>query len=105
MVVISDNDPATVLQGEVFVFDSSVTSANDNAAFTLSDSDALKLVGIIPFTLEDIGANHAYHARYVNLPYTCVGSANLRFLVRAKNAYTPASAEVLTFRFKVAWTD
>jgi hypothetical protein len=31
---------------------------------------------------------------------TTVGSANLRFLIRVTNVYTPASAEVLTLRAK-----
>src|SRR5262245_20612842 len=51
VVIVSSNDPATLLQGELWLFDDSTTLVNDNAAFALSDADALKLVGVIPFTL------------------------------------------------------
>ncbi|WP_119271439.1 hypothetical protein [Taklimakanibacter deserti] len=101
IVVVSNNDPATPLQGEIFIFDSSVTSPNDNAAFALSDADMAKLVGVVPIALEDVGNNDVDHIQGLNMGFTCVGSANLRFLVRAKNAYTPASGEAFTFRFKI----
>jgi hypothetical protein len=101
VIVISNNDPTTPLQGEIVVFDSSVTSSNDNAAFAVSDSDITKLVGIIPFGLEDVGNNDVDHVQGLNIGFTCVGSANLRFMVRAKNAYTPANGETFTFRFKI----
>lgn len=101
VVVLSSNSPVTTLQGEIFIFDSSVISANDNATFTLSDAEVKKCIGKVPFVLEDIGANDLFHAQGLNIGFTCVGSADLRFLLRAKNAYTPANAEVLTFRFKI----
>lgn len=101
MTVLSNNDPLTALQGEIFLFDSAVTSPNDNAAFQVSDADARKCIGKVPFMLEDIGNNEFFHAQGVNIGFTCVGSADLRFLLRAKNAYVPANGEVLTFRFKI----
>lgn len=101
IVVLSDADPAIPLQGEIFLFDSSVTSPNDNAAFALSDADAKKCIGKVPFVLEDIGNNEFFHAQGLNIGFSCVGSADLRFLIRTKNAYVPANGEVLTFRFKI----
>lgn len=101
ITVLSNNDPGTALQAEIFLFDSSVASPNDNAAFQVSDSDARKCIGKVPFVLEDIGNNEFFHAQGVNVGFTCVGSADLRFLLRAKNAYAPANGETFTFRFKI----
>lgn len=105
LVVASTADPATTLVGELWVFDSSVTAVNDNAAFALSDGDVVKLIGKLPFALETTvagsGTNSIYVAGGLGLTYTCSGTANLRFLVKVKNAYTPISGEALTFRW--AW--
>lgn len=100
LIVTSSADAATLLQAELFIFDSSVTAINTNAAFVISDAEALTAVAKIPFTLEDIGNNGFFHAQNLNIGFTTVGSANLRFLVRAKNAYTSA-ADTLNFRLKV----
>lgn len=98
--------PATALQGELWIFDAAVTSANDNAAFSLSDADRDKLVAIIPFTVGQGAVNNgSAHIQGLNIGFTCVGSANLRYLVKAKNAYTPASAEVFTARLKITQVD
>ncbi len=108
IVITSTNDPATLLQGELWIFDQSITNVNDNAAFSLSDTDAAKLVAVIPFTLQTTqagsGANSYAQISGLGIGYTCSGSANLRFLLKAKNAYTPASAEALKVRCKVRWT-
>lgn len=101
LVVTSDADPAIPLQGEIFLFDSSVTSPNDNAAFAVSDADSKKCIGKVPFVLEDIGNNNFFHAQCLNIGFTCVGSTDLRFLLRAKSAYTPANGEGFAFRFKI----
>lgn len=108
ILIISSNDPATTLQAELWIFDSAPTAINDNAAFTLSDADAIKLVAVIPFTLVTTvagsGTNSAAHITRCQIGYTCVGTANLRYLVKVKNAYTPASGESLTVRAKIRYT-
>ncbi len=105
VILSSTNDPALLLQGELWIFDSAPTAINDNAAFALSDADILKLVAVIPFTLADTGAATGANSFAVinglNVGFTCVGTANLRMLVKVKNAYVPANAEVLTARFKI----
>lgn len=102
LTVVSSNDPATTLQGEIWVFDSAPTAVNDNAAFALSDADALKLVAVLPFALSSTtagsGTNSYFNQPGMNVGYTCAGSANLRYLVKVKAAYTPASGETLTVR-------
>lgn len=108
-LITSSNDPATLLQGELWIFDSAPTAVNDNAAFALSDADILKLVAVVPFTLvtstAGSGTNSVAHVFPASpIAYTCVGSADLRYLVKVKNAYTPANAEVLTVRAKINYT-
>lgn len=100
IIVTSSNDPATPLQGEIFLFNQSVTNINDNAAFAVSDAEIKTCVGRVPFALEDVGNNDFYHAQNLGILATASGSANLRFLVRVKNAYTPASSEVITVTVK-----
>lgn len=97
--IISSAAPATPLQGELHLFDTAPTAINDNAAFTVSDAEMLTWVGMIPFALSTIGANSQGLVE-CNLPFTTVSATTLRGLVRVVNGYTPASAEVLTFRLK-----
>ena len=92
----SANDPATRLSGELFIFDQAVTAVNDNAAFAVSDAEIKTLAGVVPFSLFDAGNNGFCAVNNIAIPFVCVGSANLRFLLRARNAYTPASGEVIT---------
>lgn len=100
MIVTTNADPATPLQGEVFIFNTSVTNINDNSAFAVSDSEIKTCVAKIPFALEDVGNNGFFHMQNLNILATASGSANLRFLVRVKNTYAPASAEVITVILK-----
>lgn len=104
-IISSSNDPATPLQGELWIFDTSVTNVNDNAAFVVSDSEIQTLVATIPFVLTDSGNNDSAHIQNLSIGFTCSGSANLRFLYRVKNAYTPASGEVITARLKILQLD
>lgn len=107
MIVVSSNPASTPLQAEVLIFDTAVTAVNDNALLVYSDAEALTLVAVIPFTMTAIASTNNNYAHVQGPPtlFTTSGSANLRFLVRVKNAYTPANAEVLTFRFKIQQID
>lgn len=102
LTIVNSNDPATTMQGEVWIFSTAVTAVNDGSAFTLSDSDALNLITKIPFALETSmggsGNNSIFTANGLDAGFTCSGSANLRVLVKVKNVYTPASAETLTVK-------
>ncbi len=102
MVIGLSTAAATPLQGEIWIFDTSVTAINDNATFTLSDSDRDKLVGIVPFaTVSGATNNASAWVSGLNLGFTAVGSADLRYLVKVLNAYVPAAQEVLTVRAKI----
>jgi hypothetical protein len=109
IILQSDNGPATLLTGQLFIFDDAVTPTNDNAALSISDADLLKLVGVVDFSLVNPAisgtANSYYHAKNLSIGFTTVGSANLRFLVKVTNGYTPASGEKLTVRAKCVQTN
>jgi hypothetical protein len=109
VVIVSSANQATLMQGEIWIFDTAVTAINDNAAFTVSDTEYLTAVAIIPFTMVSIGnatsgagGNVGVQVSGLNIGFTTVGSANLRFLIKVINAYTPVSAETLTVRLKIA---
>jgi hypothetical protein len=105
MTICTSNDPATRLSGEIWLFNQAVTNINDNAAFAVSDTEIKTCVGVIPFSLFDAGNNGFAHITGLNMLFTCSGSANLQFLVRVRNGYTPASAEVLTVTAKILQID
>lgn len=92
-------------QGEIWIFDTAVTNINDNSAFAISDSEIKTVVAKIPYTTVADTNNAGVHVQNLAIGYTCVGSANLRFLVKIKAAYTPASAEVTTVRIKCVQLD
>lgn len=63
---------------DVAIFDSSATLASDNAAFSISDADALKLVGIVQLAgAYDIGGNRVAQAFNLAMPYACSGGSSL----------------------------
>lgn len=104
-IITTSADQGTLPQGELWLFNQSVTNINDNTAFAVSDAEIKTCVGKIAWTLEDAGNNGFFHATNLNIGFTCVGSANLRFLVRMKNAYTPVGSEVFTFTLKIVRVD
>lgn len=99
-LIVTSSNPAGGLQGEVWIFDTSVTNINDNAAFAISDTEVKTLVAVVPFTTIADTNNSWAHMQGLMAGYTCVGSANLRYLVKVKAAYTPISGEVITVRAK-----
>ncbi len=108
-MIVSSANQSTLMQGEVWIFDTAVTAVNDNAAFAVSDTEYLTAVGIIPFTVANVGnatsgagGNAGVNVQGLNIGFTTVGSANLRYLIKVINAYTPVSAETLTVRLKIA---
>jgi hypothetical protein len=101
LVCLGSLSPATLLEAELWLFSSTITNVNDNAAFGLSITDLRKLVATIPFTMAQAasGVSKA-EVEGLNRGFTTTGSPNLYGLIKVKNAYTPGSAEALTFRLK-----
>jgi hypothetical protein len=91
---------SVAVAGTIFLYGSAPTAQNDNAVWSVSDSDQLKLVGTIPFVTVADGANAVHNVQNLNIGYTCSGSANLRYMVKITTTYTPASGDTLTIRAK-----
>lgn len=92
---------STAYQGELWLFERPVTAINDNAAFAISDAEALSLIGIMPFLTNDTTSNNAvsYVQDFGGIGFAC-DPGNIRMLVKIMNTPTPASAEVLSVRLK-----
>lgn len=83
---------------DVALFTTSVTLASDNAAFSISDSDALNLVALVQLAgAIDLGGNRIAQATNLAIPYVCSGSANLyaALITRSNNAVFAAGATSL----------
>jgi len=71
---------ATTVLGnmDVVFFDSSVTLAADNAAFSISSANALKIVGIVQLAgAYSFALNRMAQAVNISLPYVCSGGTSL----------------------------
>lgn len=111
VILISSSDSANtvglVSDMELWVFDSTPTSNNDAASFSLSDSDVVKVLGVVPFKSEDVrfsGLNYVIPGdlKADGLPFVCSGgSVNLFGLLVTRGAYAAVASEVFTFRFVV----
>ncbi len=94
---------ATAYVGELWLFNTRVTAIADNAAFTITDAEALTLVGIIPFSTSDTtAANAVSYITGLDYRYTCAANdTSLYFLVKVMGVVTPGSAEILSVAIKV----
>ena len=80
---------------DVVFTDSSITLAGDNAAYAISDADALKIVGLVQLSgAFDIGNNRIAQAFNLAIPYVCSGGTSLYagLITRAAIAGTPFAA-------------
>lgn len=106
-IIITDSDDSTTdLQPSLFIYNTAVTAINDNAAFAVTDAEARTLVAkIVGTILLDDGAQNTLAITGLNINYNCSGSANLRWLLRADNAYDPAANDgVIQVMIKGRWT-
>jgi len=91
-------DAADVLVAiDVVIFDSTVTLAADNAAFAISDADALKIVSIVPLSGSiDIGSNRVGLGQNIAIPYVCNGGTSLyaALICRATMTFFTATTDL-----------
>lgn len=82
---------------DVLITDASITPASDNAAFSISDSDALHIVALIPLTgAYDLGANRLCQAVNLDIPYLCSGGTSLyaNLITRAGHTFFGATTNL-----------
>lgn len=108
-VMIDSTAETTKLSADLLLFDQPVTNAADNAAAAITDAEMEHLLpnGVISFdgtasgNFKTGGANGAVSVGNINIPFVCIGTGVIYGVVVARNAYTPISAEKLTFRLGV----
>lgn len=82
---------------DLVLTDSSVTLAADNAAYAISDADALKMVGLLQLTgAYDIGNNRIAQAYGAWLPYQCSGNTSLfgGLITRSSHTFFAAVTDI-----------
>lgn len=106
--LISSVAASTKLEGRLWLFDTTLTADNDNAEFTPTDAEMRTLVAVIQFPSTawiNAGAtspNAVCQAQNLWLPINTLKDDNALYgVLEARNAYTPASGEVLTIRLGV----
>lgn len=81
---------------DVVFFDSSVTLAADNAAFSISDADSLEIVGLVQLAGSfDIGGNRVAQAYSLALPYVCNAGTSLYAALICRISHTFFTAGAL----------
>ena len=79
---------------DVVFFESSVTVPADSSAFTLSDADGLKVIGIVPLAgAYDLGANRVSQAFNLAVPYVCTGGTSLFAAIITRSAFTLVASD------------
>ena len=105
--LIDSANQSTKLDAELWLFDTTVTMDNDNAAFTPTDAECATLVGIVPFSTSywkvgDSSSNAVCHVQGLAIPFNVVHASNALYeILVARNAYTPVSAESFTVRLHI----
>lgn len=95
---------STKLDADLYLFDTTVVMEQDNAAWDPSDAEMLTCLGVVEFrgaNFKTCGANGITHVQGIGLPFVTVGGKDLYGILVARNAYTPASAEVLKVRLHI----
>lgn len=103
--IIFDQAPTLKLDSELYLFDTSPTIQNDNAAWAPSTSDLGKCIAMIPFAAGSFrtgGANGLIDVQNLSIAFQCAAASSSLFgILVARNAYVPASAAVLKVRLTV----
>lgn len=106
-VVIDDSaNVSTKLQCELWLFHTTITSDNDNGAFTPTDAEMQTCVTVIPITSSYVGdatsgagGNARLTSGTISEPIHCAsGSTTLYGVLVARNAYAPVAQEVFNVR-------
>jgi hypothetical protein len=104
--IIFSTAPATKLDSELWLFDTSPTMQNDNAAFAPSIGNLGALIGVIALPAANFKAgsgNGVIDVQNLALSFQCSSASTSLFgVLVARNAYVPASAEVLKVRLTIA---
>lgn len=83
---------------DLMLFRSSITLAADNAAFAISDTDALEIIGLVQMSgAWDIGNNRLAQQFNLAVPYVCGGSTTSIYgalITRAGHTFFGAATDI-----------
>jgi hypothetical protein len=96
-------------QFDLFLFDTTMTPANDNAAAAPTDTVMGTCIGVIQFNAPIVGdptsgatGNCIFQANNLSIPFTTGASSQDIFgMIVVRNAYTPVAQEIFTVRLTV----
>lgn len=110
-MTMTDSANETIkLDGDLFLYDTTVAMDNDNSPFTPTDAEQATCIGVVQFSggsfragLAGAGGNGQYpDSVSKGIPFVCKGGAKIIYGVFiARNAYVPISGEVFTFRMSI----
>lgn len=90
---------------ELYLFDTAITTQNDNAAWAPTDSDMEKCLGMIAFSSGQFktgSGNGIVNVEGISKVFQCASAArDLYGILVVRNAYTPASGEKIVIRLAV----
>jgi hypothetical protein len=110
--MVDSANQALKLDGDLFLFDTTVAMQGDNVAFAPSDAELVTCVGVVSFTgasckVGTVTSGAGGNAIYPNsvsgvLPFTCIGGGTTLYgKFVARNAFIPVANEVFTFRLVI----
>jgi len=109
VVVSSSNAAGTLPDLELYLFRKDITVIADNAAFTVSDAEALTCIGVIDLPVadwKDMAASSVISVNSIGLDFRAgqEGAANSTIYGQlvVRNAYVPASGEVFNVELVIA---
>ncbi len=109
--LLDSANQATLLDAELWLFDTAPAATNDNAAIAFTDAELARLIGVIDFAVADgkVGlvtsgaAGNAINFQ-ANLSIPVRGLSNdIYGVLVARNTYTPVSGETLTVVLGMAY--
>lgn len=111
LTAICSAKQATLPQFTIYIFDTTFTALEDNAAVDLSDAEVARLVSVFKIAEADwkitnaaagAGGNVVAQVAPVGMAaFVCPSGNALYVAVQLDNAYTPVSGETLTLMFSV----
>lgn len=103
--LISSVAGSPALDAELWLFDTDIAEVADNSAAAVTDAEMLTFIDKIDFPAgqwKSAGANAVCCADGINIPYKTDATGKIFGQLIARNAYTPASAEVITVDLWIA---
>lgn len=97
---------ATPVAIDLFIFQTAPTAQNDNAGVNISDADAEKILGVVPFTKDmglvaNLGGARTPDA-FSGLAFECdAASRDLYGILVARQTFSPASAAKIFIRLGI----